>query len=143
MNRGIKFRGLSIDRGYKYGEWVYGSLVLDLDTYICVHGLPTDPELPLIRVDKKTVGQVLTDIKFKDGRILCEGDIFKSWDNAKPRQEYIHVVEWSGRHLGWNFRSLDGGLKGLFSMTMLHARETNIEIIGNIYQNPELMEDKK
>lgn len=77
--------------------------------------------------------------KDKNGDDIYEGDIIVSKTIETPKfpiEEYKHLVEWRG--FGFHFKSLMKGLKGIFSCTMLHVPE-NVEIIGNIYQNPELL----
>ena len=78
-----------------------------------------------------------TGLKDKNGKEIYEGDIIKSWDNAPlGRHEWIHIVEWSNENLGFRFKKLQGIVLG---STMLHVRETNVEVIGNIYENSELL----
>jgi hypothetical protein len=47
------------------------------------------------------------------------------------------LVVWDGH--SFQFKSLGKGIDKVISSTMLHARDTNVEIIGNIYQNPEML----
>lgn len=68
---------------------------------------------------------------------IYSGDIIFSWDNGNPRKEYKHLVVWDGH--SFQFKSLGKGIDKVISSTMLHARDTNVEIIGNIYQNPEML----
>lgn len=120
--REIKFRG----KDHK-DNWVYGSLVSDAETYICDHSLPSDPELPLISVDKKTVGQ-FTGLHDKNGKEIYEGDVVN------------YVFD------GIIF--IDNGTYVFFDRGYFGIKRPNfcplvsdceiIEVLGNIYENPEL-----
>lgn len=69
-------------------------------------------------------------LKDKNGKEIYEGDIFHIGD-----KKILYVVEW-----------IDCGLKGKQirnkSWIGLDYWKDNIEVIGNIYENPELMEDE-
>ena len=69
-----------------------------------------------------------TNIKDKNGKEIYEGDIlsFLFFEDTKPR---IEEVIWINENAGFGFPL---GLCGLH----------DIEVIGNIYENPELLEDK-
>jgi len=72
----------------------------------------------------------LNDINKKE---IYSGDIILSWDNSNPRKEYKHLII----HDNFQFKFIQLGQKTI-SSTMLHASNTNVEVIGNMYQNPEL-----
>jgi len=66
-----------------------------------------------------------TGLKDKDGKEMYEGDVVKiSWhDKGQNKQEQISVISWNGNGYG-NVYDNHGYIK---------------EIIGNIYENPELL----
>lgn len=132
MNREIKFRGKSID------EWVYGMLckVNEGDTE---HGEPikykiqTDEKeygeyVNCFITDENTIGQY-TGLHDKNGKEIYEGDIVK----IKYRDEDIGKVIYE--HNGF---SID-----VTNMNKNYGRvsfvDNFIEVIGNIYENPELL----
>ena len=132
MNREIKFRGKSID------EWVYGMLckVNEGDTE---HGEPikykiqTDEKeygeyVNCFITDENTIGQY-TGLHDKNGKEIYEGDIVK----IKYRDEDIGKVIYE--HNGF---SID-----VTNMNKNYGRvsfvNNFIEVIGNIYDNPELL----
>ena len=65
-----------------------------------------------------------TGLKDKNGMEIWEGDVLQ-----REGYKYKHIVKWykesAGFHMAWVHDSLNAGLA--------------IEIIGNIYENPELM----
>lgn len=116
--RAIKFRGMD-----KYNKWQYGDLMQKtLDGTVCIRE-PQENMLRDHRVAPETVGQ-FTGLKDRHGKEIYEGDILSDdldidavcfWDGSfclnKPN-EYIE----------------------LSTLPMVEY-----EIIGNIYENPELL----
>lgn len=100
-------------------------------------GLKSNYNQPwLIGDDKRTDNFELmqyTGLKDKDGKEIYEGDVVRIWADPKDYNgykghNYIGVVEWDEFILG--FILSDG--HGLNDFEF-------IEIVGNIYKNPELL----
>lgn len=133
-----KFRGKSIDKTNK-GKWVYGNLIVDGNNALIVNGIVEREEDYVALgdwcpVDLKTVGQsiVLFD---KNGVEVFEGDIVIAWSQGvkgafeiKRRIDGLWLLypAWKDGQFWYLSPTEDG-------------RET-IEIIGNIYENPDLLE---
>lgn len=138
----IKFRGkaeCSIERLYELGVkhdngWVYG---IYIDGYIINEVVDaTDEYIAIgswIPVHKETVGQY-TGLKDKNDKEIYDGDIVKYFDN----KEHIVVVE--------NIKELGTGMylkrvgSGYYTLNPSVIRDYEVEVIGNIHDNPELLE---
>lgn len=87
-------------------------------------------------VDPATVGEY-TGMTDKNGRRIFEGDIIKGvwyhdYGQWGESEDDVRIVEWSGRKAGfYPFNMFDGYTFDL----------KTYEVIGNIYDNPELLEE--
>lgn len=119
MAREIKFRGKSI----RSKKWLFGGIG-DGDNDIIKSGLA-------IPVDPETVGE-FTGFKDIDGNEIFEGDIIQR--EEKPKQAYkIEMIDgvWCGV-VGYDYQSLNW-------LLLYHS----MKVIGNIHDNPELLEGGK
>lgn len=78
-----------------------------------------------------------TGLKDKNGKEIYEGDILINTNKSKlnlgiENQKYLIV-----------YRALGFGLKPLFKGMALKFNYTDLELIGNIYENPELLEGER
>lgn len=136
--REIKFRGKDLETG----EWVYGSLFQSLEQYPAIaKPKPTaDGKLfyCLTVVDADTVGQY-TGLKDRNGKEIYEGDIalmdYSAFNTGKDGKIYA-VVRWIDDLAAFVW---DAGLNYYADM----RNADNVEICGNIHDNPELLEDGK
>ncbi len=125
--REILFRGKRKDNG----EWVYGSYTHVHDTDGNLTIIPTG-ENRFKSVISPTISQY-TDLTDKNGKKIFEGDILEhhvQGDILVNRG----VVEWDDRNGRWAHRL------NTMSPSFCMYNPSTIEVIGNIHDNPELLE---
>lgn len=138
-----KFRGKSTDKSNK-GQWVYGNLIVDGNNALIVNGIVECEEDYVALgdwcpVDLKTVGQS-TSMYDKKGDEIFEGDIVNSC-----RLVNNHIYEYVGQvkfvDFSWNIVDKKDTYDPFYNYTDGYPDEIwEIEVLGNIYQNPVLLE---
>ncbi|EPS8735746.1 YopX family protein [Listeria monocytogenes] len=146
--REIEFRGNRIDNG----EWIYGNLMQfeDSATFIFADerkGASTLTYAHFIinnmhAIDEKTVGQY-TGLKDKNGKKIFEGDIVAFSEDDfhvfNSQVEYFSEVGYPAFDIKVpSTYYFDSNVFSEVSMSGLYE----IEVIGNIHENPELLEEK-
>lgn len=155
--REILFRGKVIDSDncHRLGEWVYGYFVNCASEY-------DDPEkdrVPeIIEVDAdriyageystwdvhkvaiKTVTQ-WTGLVDKNGKKIFEGDVVKEEHGGQVRAGWTYEVEYNETHA--SFLLLAKHKNGLSYFPFDEFNAARLEVIGNIWDNPELVERKE
>lgn len=116
MDREIKFRGKNTD-----GDWVFGYFVNSKRTTAIIDNDDVEYE-----VNPETVGQ-FTGFKDIDGKEIFEGDILKGADLI------VKVVWENGHFLAYDLDEISDCLDFLLNTFRL-------KVIGNIHDNPELLE---
>ena len=131
----ILFRGKRIDNG----EWVYGNLVKSNGKYFIYYEEPDEMSqtgnwLFYKVVDPSTVGQY-TGLTDKNGKKIFEGDIVKD-EQAQMLGKVVYATAADGFDgmAGFMVDDIDDGLQNYNGFWHL------VEVIGNIHDNPELLE---
>jgi hypothetical protein len=123
--REILFRGKRVSDG----EWVYGNYGFN-DTVTAENHYIFQNKAWEFFVDPATVGQY-TGLTDKNGKRIFEGDILQNEEGCLFGASYRFCVEfYPGRFYGES-----GGL-----LTITPGEMYLCEVIGNVHDNPELME---
>lgn len=145
MKREIKFRGKSI-----YGEeWLYGSLVkIEEDRYAIIPNLndiEIGKSISMYEVHPETVGQ-FTGLCGKNGKEIYEGDIINV--NGKYPRLVKFIDEYACFCIA-RISDLDNNLEtGYWYWQQVipgwwNNPDREIEVCGNIYDNPDLLKGDK
>lgn len=153
--REILFRAKAINRdpnreyrtNYKNGDWIYGLIERIYDerfpnipsTMIDQYGVSN------IDVDYKTISEY-TGLTDKNGKKIFEGDIVKCYDKNVD-ESFCAIIMFGNPNgfynYGWQLKPIgetDFNVDILCWVDMEDAG-AYIEIIGNIFENPELWEE--
>lgn len=143
--REILFRGKRVENG----EWVYGNFIEDKwgdDNGNTIYAILQDRVAPDIaelwtpvRVIPETVGQY-TGLTDKNGKKIFEGDIVRYrpeyW--CEPQQSVVEYCADKWNYPAFDLKDHDYEGNGL---QFAHEEGIGLEVIGTIYDNPELLED--
>lgn len=116
-----KFRGISIGSG----EWVYGFYVVIGGKHYIVGEAAAGCGYRLIEVDPRTVGQY-TGFKDIDGKEVYEWDLLKVWIQGWLQKGYVVVKDLRELYLDFNRDDT-------------YYLVDNVKVVGNIFDNPELL----
>ena len=139
MEREIKFRGKRVDKEeFAFGDLLTGMGYKKGKLFILPHlsYYPSDcKSVDGYEVIPETIGQY-TGLKDKNGKKIYEGDIIRSFDSNDDA--ILHYIVWEeagfvALYKGRYFRS-----KCFLNQDWLD--EFDKEVIGNIHDNPELLE---
>lgn len=127
--RTIKFRAKDFDGVWHYGSLVYTN-ILDAKIYSQT-GKGSLKITDWLFVTPDTIGQ-FTGLYDENGKEIYEGDILK-W--KADNRLYAVIFKW-----GMFYASVEVCNQDIYGGFPLHALadEKGIEIVGNIYDNPEL-----
>jgi uncharacterized phage protein (TIGR01671 family) len=144
--REILFRGKNVDNG----AWVYGSFIPDMLEVFCITDIDgfikpfslNKEELTEVRVERSTVGQ-FTGLTDKNGTRIFEGDIVKGkseyFGNGSLNQKAVVLYD-RGQFL-LSFGETLEECKQLNDFEVVGVWSGDVEVIGNIHDNPELLKE--
>ena len=128
------------------GEWVQGYLFGIWEKRYILWGMTND--IPnMIEVDPTTICQC-TGLKDKNGKLIWENDIVKCVD-VNAETEFFAVVEFGNPNgfysWGYQLKHIWGDEPNLDILLWIDMEETGAtcEIIGNIFDNKELLESEE
>lgn len=120
------FRGKRLDNG----EWLEGHLYCTGE-----HGYISDKYADMVEVDSSTICQC-TGLRDKNGKLIWENDV------CDRKEQYSEIVKYCNGDwtLDYSYAShKESG--GCYCNLGFYAEERKcVEVIGNIFDNPELLE---
>ena len=128
--REIKFRGKLMLGKHR---WVKGFYVRVNDNHVIIPG-GIHSLFDYKRCEPETIGQY-TGLKDRNGREIYEGDIV----DLRPRYSQPRRIEY--RNGQWICVDAGGGWITLIEDEQLGDEMNDVEVIGNIFDNPELIKE--
>ena len=134
--REILFRGKRIDDD----KWTYGYLFMCWGRCYLLWGMDGDNPIKE-EVYPETVGEY-TGLTDKNGKGICEGDIVRYrpeyW--CEPMQSVVEYCADKRNYPAFDLKDHDYEGNGL---QFAHEEGVWLEVIGTIYDNPELLEEEE
>lgn len=124
----ILFRGKRTENG----EWKYGLPHYNLDNEIEFITVPGKIYPNCFKVDPDTVGQFISVLD-KNKMQIFDGDI------VRTKYGRICKVVWFAPQLCWDLYPFESKSKAPDTYDLFKSE--NLEVIGNIYDNPEILKE--
>jgi uncharacterized phage protein (TIGR01671 family) len=146
MDRELKFRVW--DNLYQYfadqpdgkgaGISLTGELVYAGDNSFEMYDCDKDPSLKKFDRPERFVVEQFTGLKDSNNKDIYEGDIVKALSSDN---KYLSIVRWDDGDGRWAFQSLlSKSMSYCYNLTYGCSRW---EIVGNIHENPELLDKSR
>ena len=121
---------------FRTWNWLEGLFDKDPAVFIAIGGELTPSNNRII--------EQYTGLKDKNGKEIYEGDIVREVIDANLEEidgEYEYIVQWSNEFKQLVLQTTPKNK--MFFHDELYQLNMSCEVIGNIHENPELLEDKK
>lgn len=138
MKREIIFRGIKCNG---YPDWLYGDL-LHRDGRVYILPVDAPDSIDNYEVYPNSVGQFIGK-KDKNGKMIFDKDII-GYPSANTGSIIYHLVEWNEKSASFKVRLiLDDGTKStiISSIDQVWLDEYEKVVIGNVFDNPDLVKD--
>ena len=133
MNNRYLYRAKRMDNG----EWVEGTLLhksssfsIECDEYYIFDGIETSSNDDLYLVDPSTICQC-TALKDKNGNLIWENDIVKHDFGKDQIRVQLAIVKYDSKYACYQIKPI---------YDWMYCDKSDCEVIGNIFDNPELLE---
>ena len=129
---------ISLNINYEFPECT--NVILETNTFddIKTHNKPITCANGLNNV----VLMQCTGLKDKNGKLIYEGDIVETW-KFSTGETSNRVVAWNEARCGCRLYTIDHFKRGIIDSPQSMVNVTTIEIIGNIYENKDLLESEQ
>lgn len=134
------------NNGVEDGVWVHGSLRCDVGEYTIFQFETERADYVEYEIDPSTICQC-TGLRDKNGKLIWENDIVKKefytdYDNCANSEEYIGIAK--VMDCAWVIETIRGRkcTRPIFEAMTYSEDVKHFEVIGNIFDNPELLESE-
>lgn len=124
-------RFLSRGKRINNGEWIFGNLIQTDDGVYIIQNYVPQHSIKNCEVDPSTICQC-TAMPDKNNKLIFENDIAIK-HNDDDKEPYL--IRWSENYAAWELAQCGCSMYGFFDVDF-----GEIEVIGNMIDNPELLE---
>lgn len=131
---------------YKFRVWCENNQEWEKDTILIsnknMYEIRNDKFTKYTDIDPKNhIINFCTGIKDKNGKLIYEGDIVRTWKFSTGITK-LSVIVWNEARCGFRLCDIDNYRRNIHRYPQSMVNVTTIEVLGNIYENPELLEEK-
>jgi len=123
--------------GKEDGEWVEGSLRCDCGKYTIFQFETDSADYIAYEVDPLTICQC-TGLKDKNGNLIWENDIVAYWDSYST-ENGLAEADCIGKVV-WDDETISFQVTNRLSAESYEVLDDECSVLGNVFDNPELLE---